>query len=421
MQLDAPPRTPSIRNRLRLAACLLLASGAPAVAPAAEASPVRQLDLTTLLYSETKRVGVVEPTGRYSSTYADGQSFYLQFGVDSITGSSPTGASPSGQAQTVTSASGHTTSRAGDTIPLAKFHDTRLGLDGGWVRPFGLWTSTLTGHFSREKDYESIGAGAKLAVDLNQRLTTLTFGAGTNHDQVFPIGGITAGLADPNSVLAPTSEPKRVTSYLLGVSQILSRRWLVSVTGSRITESGYLTEPYKTLSLIDPATGFSTAALTEKRPSTRARTSVLLSSVYHFTEDVLSASYRYYTDDWKLGAHTVDVRYRHDVTDNVWLEPHIRYYTQNAADFFTPQLVAGAPLPDFATADIRLGKLTTVTAGATLGLRLDPTSGEWRFRVEYVGFMGDHHPAGAVGIQRTFDLYPTVNTATILVDYSLKF
>jgi hypothetical protein len=402
---------------------MLLASSAPGLARAADAgpAPTTQLDITGLLYGEAQRVDVVEPTGRLTRLYSDGQSFFFQFGVDAITGASPSGALPSGQTQTVTSASGNTTTRTANQIPLVNFHDTRLAFDGGWVKPFGLFTSTLGGHYSREKDYQSLGASGKLSVDLFHRMTTLTVGAGVNQDEVFPVGGTTVGLADPNAILGTGQNSKHVFNGMLGVSRVLTRRWLMAVTASHTSESGYLTEPYKVLSVVDQTTGFTVGDLTEKRPSTRERTSVLGSSIYHFAHDVLSTSYRFYWDDWKVRSHTIDLKYRHDLSNDVWLEPHLRYYTQNAASFFRFGLIQGDPLPEFATSDYRLGSLSSVTAGATLGFRFEDFTGEWRVRLEYIGQFSDGHPKDAVGVQRGYDIFPTVNIGSLVVDYSIKF
>ena len=51
---------------------------------------------------------------------------------------------------------------AADAVPTAKFSDTRGALDLEWVRPVGVATPTLGMHFSREKDYQSLGGNATL-------------------------------------------------------------------------------------------------------------------------------------------------------------------------------------------------------------------------------------------------------------------
>jgi Protein of unknown function (DUF3570) len=421
VQLEPPRPSASVRGKLKAAACMLLASGVPAMARAADSPPATQLDVTGLLYGEASRVSVVEPMARITRLYSDGQILYAQFGVDVITGASPSGALPSGQTQTVTSASGNVTTRTAGQIPLTTFKDTRVALDGGWTRPFRSVTPTFTGHFSREKDYQSIGAGGKFSFDFMHHLNTLTMGAGYNQDEVFPVGGTSPGLADPSVILGTGRDSKHVTTGMIGLSHVFTRRWMMALNASRTHEQGYLTEPYKLLSVVDGSTGMPVGELTDKRPSARNRTSVLINSVYHLTEDVFYSSYRYYWDDWDLRSHTLDVRYRHELRNDTFLEPHLRFYTQSSSSFFRSGLIDGAPLPDFATSDYRLGPLTSVTVGATLGFVPPGSPGEWTVRLEYIGQFSDHHPKDAVGVQRQFDLYPTVNTASLVIGYHIDF
>jgi hypothetical protein len=421
MQLTPAGRTTALRARLGAAACLLLASGMPA-ATRADSGATTQLDATALLYGEQNRANVVEPTARITRRFADGQSLSAQFGFDVITGASPTGAAPSGQVQTTTSASGNVTTVAAGSVPLNAFKDSRYAGDLEWQKPFlRSFLSTLGGHVSREKDYQSLGASGKLSVDLLQRRTTLTAGGGVNRDRVFPVGGIFLGLSDGSTPFGSASAAKDVSTVMLGLSQVVTRRWLVGLNATRTFERGFLTEPYKVLSVVDPVTGVPSGQLTEKRPSTRDRRSLLASSTYHLAEDVLYLSYRDYRDDWQVRSHTLDGRYRHELGNDSYLEPHLRYYTQTAAGFYRIGLLGGEPLPEYATADYRLGAMRSVTVGATYGFRLPGRPGEWSVRAEYIGQSGNGHPNEAVGIQREFDLFPTVGIGSLLVGYSIGF
>jgi len=421
MQLTPANRTSSLRGRLGAAACLLLTAGLPSMAQG-ESGATTQFDATALLYGERNRANVAEPTARIARRFADGQSLSAQFGFDVITGASPSGASPSGVAQTTTSASGTVTTIPAGQIPLNSFKDSRYAADLEWQKPFlRSFLSTIGGHVSREKDYQSLGANGKLSVDLLQRRTTLTVGGGVNRDRVFPVGGIPVGLSDGSTPAGSSALSKDVSTVMLGLSQVVTRRWLVGLNATRTFERGYLSEPYKVLSVLDGTTGLPSGQWMEKRPSTRERWSVLASSVYHLTDDVLSLSYRYYRDDWRVRSHTCDARYRRELGGDRYLEPHLRYYSQSAASFFRTGLLDGAPLPEFATADYRLGGLKSVTVGATYGFRISDRPGEWTVRAEYIGQFGNGHPGATVGIQRQFDLFPTVSIGSLLVGYSVEF
>jgi hypothetical protein len=428
VQLSPSRRAASLRGRLRAAACLLLASGTTATARA-DPGTTTQADATLLVYGEQARAKVTEPTVRVTRLDPDGQALSARLEIDAITGASPSGAlptgvTPTGPPDTYTTASGRVVTvpppPAGQ-IPLSPFKDTRVALDGTWIRPLGLLTSTLGGHVSREKDYQSLGINAKTSLDLMHRLTTLTLGGGLNHDSVFPVGGTPVGLSAGGLPLSRGHDPKRVATGMVGLSRILTRRWMVAVSGTRTWERGYLTEPYKVLSLMDSATGQTVGQVTEKRPSTRFRTDILGGSVYHLAQDILYVTYRYYWDDWSVRSHTFDVRYRHPLPEEAYVEPHVRLYTQTAADFFRSGFVQGEPLPEYATSDIRLGALRTATVGATVGFHIPEYPGEWTVRAEYIGQFGPKHPNDVVGVQRQYDLFPTLNIGTLVLGYSIQF
>ncbi len=418
VQLNGAKQPSRLRETLHTAALALLL--VPATAKA-QADPTDRIDFTSLLYGEQSRTQVVEPMIRFTHLQPDGQSFSGQLGIDVITGASPTGALPSGTVQTRTSASGRVITSPAGQIPTAPFRDRRLALDGEWQKPFTRFlTSTVGGHFSREKDYQSLGVNGKISTDLMRRLLTITVGGGLSHDTVFPVGGTPAGLS--NGLLVHSgSNAKRVENVLLGASRILSRRWMVSVDGTRTFESGYLTEPYKVISLMNRVTGSPVGELTDKRPSTRDRSSVLLSSVYHLTDDVLYTSYRYYWDTWSVRSHTIDLKYRHEFDADTYVEPLVRYYRQTAASFFTVGLVQGGPLPDFATSDYRLGPLQTITLGATFGFNPEDFPGDWTVRAQFMRQSGDSSPPNAIGMQRRFDLSPPVNIFAVVVGYSFGY
>jgi hypothetical protein len=406
----------------------------------ADATANTQVDASVLYYGEKARTRVVEPNVRVTRLFGAKALLYGQFGYDAITGASPTGAVPATGVQSVTTPSGNTVTSTGGQVPTQGFSDRRwVGELGGKLPLIGGLALGASGHVSRERDYRSTGGTATLSLECMQKLTTFTAGGGVNQDQVNPIGGTPVGLTS-GQFTGVAANDKRVTSALLGVSRIVSRRWMVAANGSLDREKGYLTEPYKVLSVVDPATGLPTATqLKEKRPDTRARKDVLLSSVYHLDKDVAYASYRYYWDDWGLRSSTFDLKYRLNGGDHDYLQPHVRYYTQNAASFYRAELVQGEPLPDFATSDERLGVLHTTTFGLTWGLPVKGTAGQFFVRAEYLHQSGPkaHHledtGGGAGGDTSKFPstnatvgpvtslVRPPLSIGTVLVGWSTSF
>jgi hypothetical protein len=407
----------ALRERLAGAALALLL--APAAASAADA-PATQIDYTTLFYGEQSRAQVVEPVVRATRLFGDGQVLSAQLALDLITGASPSGALPSGTVQTTTSPSGRLISTAAGEIPTTKFQDHRTGLDVDWKTPIGKYFNSTAGlHASREKDYQSLGVSGKVSAEMFQRRVTVTAGGGVNFDSVFPVGGTPLGLSDGTEVTRG-SNSKRVTNLLFGVSHVMTRRWLVGLDASRTFERGYLTEPYKVISLVSFRSETPIGQLTDNRPSYRSRTSLLASSVYHFEEDILYSTYRYYQDSWGVRSNTVEARYRHDLADGWYVEPHARFYHQTAADFFTFGLLADLAPPEFATSDYRLGQLTTTTLGMTFAFHAGQRPGLWTVRADYIRQDGGGSAPANLNVDSSIDLTPAINTVSLVAGYSFN-
>ena len=126
-------------------------------------------------------------------------------------------------------------------------------------------------------------------------------------------------------------------------------------------------------------------------------------------------------DDWGIRSHAIDLKYRRDLENKSWFQPHVRFYTQTPADFFRFSLIQGDPLPPYASSDFRLGPLRTVTLGGTYGFHIPNDPGELTVRAEYIVQWGNGHPSDAVGIQRTFDLLPPESIGSLLVGYTVQF
>ena len=155
----------------------------------------------------------------------------------------------------------------------------------------------------------------------------------------------------------------------------------------------------------------------ENRPDDRTRHALYARWSHQFTQDVLHLSYRYYTDDWGIDSHTVDAKYRWELGSRSYLEPHLRYYTQSAADFYNTSLIDGESV-QYASADYRLGDLTTTTIGLKYGYALSNKS-ELGLRIESITQSID--PSRVIGNQSQQDLTPDIEAMMIQASYILQF
>jgi hypothetical protein len=142
-------------------------------------------------------------------------------------------------------------------------------------------------------------------------------------------------------------------------------------------------------------------------------------TVHHLTEDVINVSYRYHTDDWGIDSHTVDLHYRYELGNGQYLQPHLRYYTQSAADFFTTSLVDGQSLPQHASSDYRLGDFETQTIGLKYAMRTGETS-EFSVRAELIS-QTQNDVTTPIGDQVNYDLTPDLDSYIVQFGYNFRF
>ncbi len=198
---------------------------------------------------------------------------------------------------------------------------------------------------------------------------------------------------------------KTITDFLIGVTQVVNRKTIVELNYTLGLTDGYQNDPFKIVTVIDPATGLPATGTSssffdittgnlpyvyEKRPDSRTRNILFFRTAHHLTEDVINFSYRYFWDDWGIKSHTLDFRYRYQL-DNSYLQPHVRYYTQDAADFYTHNLELGTDVDAStgvvsvkeASNDYRLAKSVTTTLGLKYGVPLSDNS-EFSIRGELI-------------------------------------
>ncbi len=443
MQLKKP-----IGASLAAATCGLLGA-LPSAPVAAQEAKDWDIESSLLYYGEDNdRVKDVSLDISIRRALDEDRRFNLNFTVDSLTGATPNGAVPTNAVQTFTGSSGGDsyTVQPGE-VPLdSTFLDTRIAASGNWEQSFGeasRWNVGLSA--SNEYDYFHIGGNLRFEHDFNMKNTTAFVGLAYGQDEIKPVGGAPIGLTpmvasqgeggdddegegdDDGYRDGGTSQTKNVTDALVGVTQILSRRSLVELSYSYGKSDGYLTEPYKLLSVVDPVTGIPVAGpdnapflyLYEKRPDQRTKQSVFAEWRHAFDRDSMAFSLRYMTDDWGVTSETLETRYRWNISERSYLEPHLRYYTQTAADFYRTVLFAGNPLPAAASADYRLADLDAYTVGAKFGHLTD--RGEFSVRLEYYRQESTPSPGSDVGQLANYELILPTSAAILQFGYRFRF
>ncbi|MEX2207453.1 MAG: DUF3570 domain-containing protein [Myxococcota bacterium] len=139
----------------------------------------------------------------------------------------------------------------------------------------------------------------------------------------------------------------------LGATQILSRNALIESSVAYGRSRGYLENPYKVVEVgfLDPEQQFlapsggyyaQVRALLEKRPNLRSQWTWDTRFVQYVEAlgGSLHLGYRLYHDDWGLDAHTLEASFAQPLGSGWTVIPRVRYYSQDAADFYDPYLLS---------------------------------------------------------------------------------
>jgi hypothetical protein len=435
------------RRALTAATLTLIGGGSAGVAQAEDAPGTWDFDTAVLVYTESdSRVQAIEPVIKGTYSLGGRRYFTGKLVLDSLTGSSPNGATPASTPQTFSGASGTTTgySTPAYETPLDdRFKDTRFAavLDYSFpVSDNGTLGVGING--SSEYDFLSLGGNVRYAHDFFQHNTTLSAGLSFEADTIDPVGGVPFPLAemmasnnngggddenedddDHDGRDDGSSDSKTVTDLVFGWTQVLDPNSLLQLNYSISSSSGYQNDPYKILSVVG-SDGEPLRYVYESRPDSRTKNAVFARyKRLLFDRDIVDVSYRYMTDDWGIDSHTVDLAYRWAFTEHYYVEPHLRWYTQTAADFYRVALYDGEEnTVDNASADTRLAQFDAYTAGFKIGSAYTH-GGDWSARLEWYqqspSITGVPDQA-AQGLSK-FDLQPDLSAVMLTLGYHFKW
>jgi hypothetical protein len=169
---------------------------------------------------------------------------------------------------------------------------------------------------SKEPDYVAKNVNVDVSQDVFGGMTTLSLGFSRGDDDV---GRSDIGMFDT----------ARHWRYRLGITQILSPTWLASANFEAIADDGYLGNPYRVAVVFG-------AYERERNPRTRSSRALKLRTVGSVTPgSAVHADYRYFSDNWRIRAHTVELGYSRYFGDKWLADWNLRYNTQTKASFYS--------------------------------------------------------------------------------------
>jgi len=261
----------------------------------------------------------------------------------------------------------------------------------------------------------------RIAQTFNSNNTTVSLSLNTEIDSSFPYGGIPTPLTEMSGTWkSPSSKGKTQLGFVVGITQVLTRRWLTELDYSFDTQSGYQNDPYRVISVVDPTSGEPTKTLYENRPRHRQSQSIYWDNKFDLDPFVTDVSFRYFKDSWGITSKTAQLSERIDLSKSFYIEPSARWYQQSAANFYHYYLVAGQTLPAYASSDIRLGKFNSLTYGLKVGFMLSGRT-ELYLRGGFYQQTGNGHPVDAIGQLKNQNLFSGSKAIFAFVGYTWDF
>ena len=258
---------------------------------------------------------------------------------------------------------------------------------------------------SDESDYQAKTMFAAISHDMFGDLTTIGFGYKKGENEVFK------NLKDASGVIANDpnfAETMDSQSFNVSVSQIITKNLILAGQYEVITDEGFLRSPYRSIRYFtDP---LNQALAPEQYPNTRSSNAVSVRAKYFLPyRAAIDTMYRFYTDTWGVLGHTAELGYVHPTNNEKWIfEARLRYYTQEAADFYQ-DIFPRADYANFMARDKELATYSAITAGlgATYEFKIQRfpwlTKGQLNLRydfmtVEYDDFRDATYSLGSFGV-----------------------
>ena len=378
-----------------------------------------QIDSGVLYYTEQDRVDVTKAIASVKGVISDSDSVTLKTVYDSMTGATPSGA-VNQTTISFTGASGGGVAGGGNAPALATFTDTRIGLSMDWNRQSSRELGyVFNGAVSVENDYRSFGLGATFNRELNNKTLKLTAGIAGTYDVLFRVGSndTPEQLSRVTDGTSLDEGEKTTVDGIVGATYIVNTRTVAQFNFGASISQGYLTDPYKIISIVDN-NGVEYDQFYEKRPGSRNRYTLSMNVNHQMfpTDDIVQGSYRLYTDDWGITSHTFLGSMTIPLRDRAYWEPNFRLYRQSEADFYRNSFVQDPTdptpitslLPEFLSADYRLDGMYSLTLGATYGIRYSQGD-HLRFRLQLIRTEYD---------EAEFD---SMNTIVVQMSYGKRF
>ena len=174
---------------------------------------------------------------------------------------------------------------------------------------------TLSAARSKEPDYIADTYNLDVTQDVFAAMTSVSLGFTYGSDEVGRKG---EGFFDS----------AKHWRYRLGLTQILTPRWLATANFEVVSDDGYLGNPYRVALVFG-------AAVPERVPSTRSSRALRVRVIGEVAPGMsVRGAYRYFWDNWDIAAHTFDLGLSRRFGEGWLVDAYARAYRQTDSALF---------------------------------------------------------------------------------------
>ncbi len=252
--------------------------------------------------------------------------------------------------------------------------------------------------YSKEFDYESFGQGIKFGKTSKDKNREFQIKLSSYFDkysiihpnEIFALTSASGAAANPpgqgnghgdddggeheaRNHAYPT-QPRNSFDASLVLTQVANKRFQFAILGDIAYQQGFLSTPFHRIYYkngVDSLPGL------EILPSTHLKIPLGIRANYFLGDRIIIRTYyRFYTDDWGLRSHTLNLEVPIKLTPFVSLSPFYRFYSQSAVKYYVPYRsidVKDSLNVKFRTTDDDLSKFNSDFMG--MGIRLAPLKG----------------------------------------------
>jgi len=295
-------------SSLALNKCLLCLFTALTLFAATVRAAVLPEDRTDVLYHRYEGGGMMVdgPSVLVRKQVKDTFSFWGNYYVDMISSAS---------IDVMTQGSPYTEQRVETSVGVDYLHDRT--------------TYSLSHTNSNEEDYSADTTSFSLAQEFFGDMTTLSANYSKGEDEVRKNLRKDGAIVDTFHVGYASHQ-----RFGVGLTQVLTRKWLVSLGVESVIDEGFLNNPYRSVRFLQPNGDVGTQS--EIYPTTRNSDAVALRTMYYLPWHASTRlEYRYFTDSWGIRSTNYEIRYIHPIGNQWRVQAKYRAYSQNAATFYS--------------------------------------------------------------------------------------